>query len=254
VITQISDNISQHGSKPMHKPSALRPVCLLFMVVLLCSCSSGLGRVDGQIVDAGNATPLPDVIVVAVRWLVDELPMPAGGAPLCADLELTRSDAQGRFHFDSFSLPPRPLWKRIFLNESWVILTVYKHGFLSTGIGPTVVVDKSYHGIIRLERYDGSFEEQIQVMHDVEAGPKCNTAETYLAVRPLFRQLEIDATALATTPEQLEIVRSKFDLSYNDREYEEFVHPELRTRPPLPAVPVILGTAPKAPPTDKASH
>jgi hypothetical protein len=254
VTTQLSDNISQHGSKPMDKPSALRPACLLFMVALLCSCSSGLGRVDGRIVDADDATPLPDVIVVAVRWLVDELPMPAGGAPLCADLELTRSDAQGRFHFDPFSLPPRPLWKRIFLNDSWVILTVYKRGFLSTGIGPTVVVDKSYHGIIRLKKYDGSFEEHIQVMHNVALGPECNTAETYLALRPLYRQLEIDATALATTPEQLEIAKSKFDRSANDKDFEEFMHPELRSPPPLPAVPVILGTAPKAPPTGEAPH
>jgi hypothetical protein len=253
-MTQLSDNMSQHGSKPMDKPSALRSACLLSMVALLCSCSSGLGRVDGRIVDAGDATPLPDVIVVAVRWQEDDLPTPAGGAPVCLDLKLTRSDAQGRFHFDPFSPPPRPLWKRILLNHSWVILTVYKRGFMSTGVGPTTWVDDSYHGIITLEKYDGSFEEHIQVMHNVAAGPKCNTAETYRALRPLYRQLEIDATALAATPEQLEIAKSKFDRSANDKNLEEFMHPELRSPPALPAVPVILGTAPKVPPTGEASH
>src|SRR5271168_3486962 len=93
--------------------------------------------------------------------------MPAGGAPACVDLELTRSDVQGRFHSDPFSLLPGPLWKRIFLNESWVTLVVYKRGFLWTDIGPTTWVDKSYRGLIKLKKYNDSFEHQLQVMHNV---------------------------------------------------------------------------------------
>ena len=243
-----------HGSKPTGKLSVLRLACLLCTATLLCSCSSGLSRVDGKIVDADDGAPLPDTIVVAVRRLVNELPSPAGGAPECVDLELTRSDAQGRFHFEPFSLPPRPLWKRIFLNDSWVILTVYIRGYTSNGIGARTVIDDSYHGIIGLEKYTGSFEEQIQVMHDVAAAPNCNTAETYFAVRPLYRQLEIDATALAATPEQLAIAKREFDRSADDRNFEEFMHPETRSRPPLPAVPTILGTAPKSPQMGAASH
>jgi hypothetical protein len=179
--------------------------------------------------------------------------MPAGGAPLCVDLELTHSDVHGRFHFDPFSLPQRPLWKRIFLNDSWVILTVYERGFVWTGIGPTVVVDASYHGIVKLKRYDDSFEHQLQVMHDVAAAPEC-IAESYLAVRPLLGQLEMDATALATTPEQLEAVKREFDLRALDEMYNDSAHPDARSRSPFPAVPVILGTAPKAPPSGEASH
>jgi|SRR5271167_4089232 len=75
-MTQLIDSVSPPGSPPTDKLSVLRPFCLLCTAALLCSCSSGLGRLHGKIIDAGDAAPPPDVIVVAARWLVDDLPMP----------------------------------------------------------------------------------------------------------------------------------------------------------------------------------
>ena len=64
----------------------------------------------------------------------------------------------------------------------------------------------------------------------------------------------MDATALATTPEQLEAVKREFDLSALDEGYNRSIHPDSRSPPPLPSVPVIIGTAPKSPQADKASQ
>jgi hypothetical protein len=61
---------------------------------------------------------------------------------------------------------------------------------------------------------------------------------------PLLRQLETDAAALATTPEQLQYVNKVF----------YFGGIELFPKSPAPRPTVIIGTSPMAPQPNAASH
>jgi hypothetical protein len=237
-VTSIKQGGLQHGAKPMARLVGLWTMWLLWTGALLCSCSSGLERVDGKIVDTGeHDAPLSNAVVVAVRERgIFSL---AGSAAACEDLELTRSDAEGRFHFDPWSPPHRPLWKVVFPDQYWVTLTVYKRGFASLHDGPGVRVTDSFDGIIRLERFDDSFEHQLQYMHDVEQAVKCDGSDYYLAKRPLLHELEMDATALATTPQQMEMAKREFGLASLDHAYNIFKNPGSRSQPAAMSVPGV---------------
>jgi hypothetical protein len=217
----------------MIRRGAFGSACILCIGAFLGACSSELGRVDGTVVDVGeHDQPLSDATVVAVRErdvfaLVES-------RFVCEDVQINHTDEHGRFHFEPWAPPDRSLWHHVFPGHHWVTLTVYKRGFASEHGGPSVPVNDQYKGIIRLKKLDESFEHQIDYMFDVSRESLCVSGDFHRLQRPLLRQLEIDAAALATTSEQLQYVNARFGLS---------------PRPPLPPVPVILGTAPNATPT-----
>jgi hypothetical protein len=242
-MTQIKLGGSQQSSTPMGR-LALWPACVLFMVVLLCSCSSGLGRVDGKIVDAGkNNAPLANATVVAV-WERDVFAL-VESRFVCEDLQLTHSDEQGQFHFDRRSTAPTGLfWDRVFPPQRWVTLTVYKRGFASEHGISSVPVNDQYTGVIRLKKLDESFERQVDYMLEVSREIPCVEGGFHRLQMPLLRQLETDAAALATTPEQLQYVNKVF----------YFGGIELFPKSPAPRPTVIIGTSPMAPQPNAASH
>lgn len=245
-MTPVSFNVSRPIPWWIEILSPVRPAGLA-IIAMLCSCTSARGQVDGKIIDADNAAPLGDVIVVAVWWQSVGLPSTVG-SPLCAHVELTRSDAQGRFHFNAWSPPPKPLWKRIPPDKSWTRLSVYKRGFVLADGTPPLEVGSTFDGTVRLKKFNLSFEAHMQMMHDAEAAPRCHTAESYVTERPLLSQLEADAAAIASTPEQREIARREFDFRADDAEFNQSAHPDAHFDSPPPPPPSIIGTAPKAAP------
>jgi hypothetical protein len=191
-----------------------------------------------MVVDLGeHDQPLSDVTVVGVRErhvfaLVES-------RFVCEDLRITHTDEQGRFHFEAWSPPHQSLWRQIFPGNHWTTLTVYKRGFAAEHGGPSVPVNDQYTGVIRLKKFDESFERRADYMLEVSRKIPCVGGDFHRLQRPLLLQLGTDAAALATTTEQLQYVNAKFGLS---------------PAPQSPAVPVILGTAPNAPPTGEAPH
>jgi hypothetical protein len=187
--------------------------CVYLLAIALCfclsDCSSGLGRIDGRVVDeSAHDAPVANAIVVIVRERgVFAL---ADSAFACEDLELSYSDEQGRFHFNRWSPLNRPAWKLIFPDQYLITLTVYKRGFASLRKGPSLQIDHAFDGLIKLSPYHDSFEPQAQYMHNVVAGVSCNDSHLYLAAGPLLHEIEIDARALATTPEQQQFVEREF--------------------------------------------
>jgi hypothetical protein len=242
VMTQIKPRGSQLGSTPMGRLA--RPASLLFAAALLCSCSSRLDRVDGRVVDAGeNNAPLANATVVAV-WERDVFAL-VESRFVCEDLQLTHSDEKGQFHFDRRSTAPAGLfWGRVFPPQRWVTLTVYKRGFASEHGGPSVPVNDQYKGIIRLKKLDQSFEYQTNYMLDVSRGIPCVGGDFHRLQRPLLQQLEADAAALATTPEQLQYVNKVF----------YFGALELFPKSLAPQPIVIIGRSPMAPQPSAAAH
>ena len=188
---------------------AVRSACLLFASALLGACSPGLGHVDGTVVDAGDHdAPLPDVTVVLIR--MHNVFALAEAASACVDLEITQSDVHGRFHFANWSPPRRSLWDWVFPDSWRASLIVYKRDFESQHLGPRIEVGDRFDGLVRQQRIARSFEERTNYLLDVARSAICRSGDLYRREMPLLRDLEIDAAALATTPEQLQYVHENF--------------------------------------------
>jgi hypothetical protein len=231
--------------------------CVYLLAVALCiclaACSSGLGRVDGRIVDeSAHDAPLANAIVVIVRGRGVFALADSGWA--CEDLELTYSDEQGRFHFDRWSPLHRPVWKLIFPDRYLITLTVYKRGFASLRKGPSTEIDDTFDGLVKVSPYNDSFEREAQYMHNVVAGVECNDSVYYLAVRPLLHEIEVDARALAITPEQQQFVEREFGLRGRDKWGNSFKNPRSQSPHEPPRVPAAHDPGPKPVPAEAASH
>jgi hypothetical protein len=74
--------------------------------------------------------PLPGVAVVAIRKRDAGMIVDTGTT--CDDVQLTYTDAQGRFHFSPASPASMNFWSNVFLGKGWVFVTVYKRGYHST--------------------------------------------------------------------------------------------------------------------------
>ncbi|HWO31304.1 MAG TPA: hypothetical protein VNO32_21125 [Candidatus Acidoferrum sp.] len=123
-------------------------------------------------------------------------------------------------------------------------MTIYKRGFASLDGPPSVQIGDAYGGIIRLKKLDDSFEHQTNYMLAVERAKRCYGGDFLSLERPLLRQLESDAAALSTTPEQLQFVNKEFYFGGLD----------LLPNSPAPKPRVIIGTSPMAPQRSAASH
>jgi hypothetical protein len=89
----------------------------------------------------------------------------------CDDVQLTYTDAQGRFHFSPASPASMNFWSNVFLGKGWVFLSVYKPGYHSTqGADAHFVNCASIRiaggdgGVVGLRKHEGSFEAEIRYM------------------------------------------------------------------------------------------
>jgi hypothetical protein len=246
-MTELNNNISQHGSKPMDKISVLWPACLLFTSALPGACSPGLGPIAGAIVDAGDHdAPLSDVTVVLIR--MHDVFALAEAASACVDLELTHSDAQGRFHFAKWSPPHWSLWDWVFPDSWHASLIVYKRDFESQHLGPKIAVGDHFEGLIRQQKIARSFDERTSYLLNVARSATCAPGELYRREMPLLRNLETDAASLAGTPEQLQYVNEKFYFAHLDAR----VSASKGSAPERPSV--IHGPEPQPAPSDARTH
>jgi hypothetical protein len=225
-MNQINAVGSQRGSMPVDGRGAYWSACVMCIGAFLGACSSGLGRVDGAVIDVtDHGQPLSDATVIAVRErdvfaLVES-------QFVCEDLRITHTDEHGRFHFEPWSPPHQSFWRQVFPGNHWTTLTVYKRGFAAEHGGPSVPVNDQYTGVVRLKKLDESFEHQVDYMFAVSREIPCVGGNFHHLQRPLLHQLETDAVALATTSEQLQYVNAKFGLS---------VGPQSRQPPPPPLI------------------
>jgi hypothetical protein len=131
---------------------------------------------------------------------------------------------------------------------------VYKSGFVLPVGTPPITVGANFNGMVRMRRFKQPFEAQLQVMHEAEVASRCNTAQSYVAQRPLLSQLAADAAAAASTPGQVETAKREFDFRAMDAEFNQSAHPDAHRDSPPPPPPSILGTAPRAAPAVAAPH
>jgi hypothetical protein len=224
-MKQIKAVGSQRRLKPLDRRGAFWSACVLCIGAFLGACSSGLGQVDGAVIEVNkHDQPLSDVTVVAVRERGVFALVESGS--VCEDLRITHTDQQGRFHFEAWSPPNQSLWRQIFPGNHWTTLTVYKRGFAAEHGIPSVPVNDQYTGVIRLKKLDESFERQVDYMLEVSREIPCVGGDFHRLQRPLLLQLETDAAALATTSEQLQYVNAKFGLSAGSQSQQ--------SPPPLP--------------------
>jgi hypothetical protein len=211
-MNQVNPIGSQRGFMPIGRRGAYCSASLMCIGAFLGACSSGLGRVDGAVIDVTDHNlPLPDATVVAVRE-TDVFAL-VESRLVCEDLRITHTDEQGRFHFEPWFPPHQSLWRQIFPGNHWTTLTVYKRGFAAEHGGPSVPVNDQYTGVIRQKKLDESFEHQVNYIFAVSREIPCVGGDFHRLQRPLLRQLETDAVALAGTPEQLQYANAKFGLS-----------------------------------------
>jgi hypothetical protein len=194
------------------------------------ACASGTSGISGKIIDANGGAPLANVIVVQVRY---RAPFLSEGDQDSEGVVLTRTDAQGRFHFDGWI--PRKGWRPFYLDGYDSYIFGYKKDYTEAD-----AVRDAAAKVIRLKRSDGSFEQKTAYMAGLAANVRSALPlhQEDQAAFPLFEQLMADATAMATTPEQHD---------YVDGEFRRRVFQLPPPRAPRPPIPIIHHQSPTAP-------
>jgi hypothetical protein len=175
---------------------------LLLLSVVLCLTACIPTRyfvkpepVEGVIMNYETGEPIPDAFVVA-RWTGTSGGLGHGGGAICFHVEVTKSDAVGRYYIP----PPEIESDYPKYREPQILITSYKPGFRRP-----YEFDFRLSPGDQLSETDETSAERMDYLHDVVKNTSCPQARksrnNYL---PLYEALYADAIQTAETKEDKE--------------------------------------------------
>jgi hypothetical protein len=178
----------------IHVSTRLHRLLALTLLLLMTGCSLAEPLIRGVVVEEGSNKPLAGVVVFA-RWVSYGSAAGVDSRTSCVRIDLTTSDAQGRFELPTYS----PLFP-------WGNAAASVHGY-QQGYEHLRKIDQHGHYVdkpppaeqrIVMKPFTGSVKERLEYLLD-QTGKECgsNAKEIKTKIIPFYRALYEEAKAVA---------------------------------------------------------
>jgi hypothetical protein len=209
----------------------------LLTALPLAACTSGLGAIDGVVIDLATREPIAGAIVVAKwQYVVGSI---AGGSTHCDHADSAVTDDYGRYHIDPWHYRTS-FWAQL-SEPHFVSLSTYKPGMFAARDGFRRLKDSD--AIIEMSKWTATHAQQMERLSRVSYAEEfqCGySSEWEDALRPAKEMLIAEAKAIATDSAEDQKVLQ--DIEAGQRPSAD---------QPAPAIKVIIGTPPNTPQASK---